>query len=118
MSEPRTTEQINKARVDKVKAFVDTHYGEDLRLVDLAEMVNVAPTTLCHIFKDHTGVRLFDYITGVRIAEAKRKLIETNLGIKAISYGCGFSTLTNFNRHFKNLIGHTPTEYREMNRKS
>lgn len=113
MNGPKTTERINKARVEKVKAYVSTHYVDDLRLAFLAEMVNVAPTTLCHIFKQQTSMCLFDYIIGVRIREAAHKLLHTDMDVKNVCYECGFSTLTNFNRQFKKLLGCTPTEFRE-----
>lgn len=113
----KTTDDINKARVAGVKEYVAAHYGDDLSLATLAEVVHVAPMTLCHIFKRLTGQRVSQFIIHVRIREASKRLRQTNLDIKSISYECGFNTMTNFNRQFKRLTGCTPTEYRTGDRK-
>jgi AraC-like DNA-binding protein len=51
------------------------------------------------------------YISRLRINEAKRLLIETNLHISEIAYNVGFNSPSNFNRVFKNLTGQSPSEF-------
>ena len=112
MKRPETTIELNRARAQKVQEYILLHYGEDLTLTVLAAQVNIVPTTLCHVFKQVTGQRVSDYLIQTRINQAARLLRETSMEVKAITYACGFSTQTNFNRHFKRLMGCTPTEYR------
>ena len=107
-----TTIELNLTRVRKVQEYICRHYGEDLTLAILAEQVNLVPTSLCHVFKQVTGQRVSDYLIQTRINQAARLLLETSLEVKTIAYTCGFSTQTNFNRHFKRLMGCTPTKYR------
>ena len=112
MKRPETTIEVNRARAQKVQEYILRHYGQDLTLTVLAAQVNIVPTTLCHVFKQVTGQRVSDYIIQTRISQAARLLRETTLEVQTIAYECGFSTQTNFNRHFKRLLGCTPTEYR------
>ena len=112
MKRPETTIELNRARAQKVQEYILRHYGQDLTLTVLAAQVNIVPTTLCHVFKQVTGQRVYDYILETRINQAARLLRETSLEVKTIAYACGFNTQTNFNRHFKRLMGCTPTEYR------
>lgn len=112
MRRVETTIEVNRARAQKVQEYIHRHYGEDLTLAMLAEQVNLVPTSLCHVFKQVTGLRVSDYLIQTRVSQAARLLRETSLEVKAIAYACGFSTQTNFNRHFKRLMGCTPTEYR------
>ncbi len=112
MKRPETTIELNRARAQKVQEYILLHYGEDLTLTVLAAQVNIVPTTLCHVFKQVTGQRVSDYLIQTRINQAARLLRETSMEVKAITYACGFSTQTNFNRHFKRLMGCTPTAYR------
>ena len=114
MKRPKTTNELNRARAQKVQEYIRRHYGQDLTLSLLAEQVNLVATSLCHVFKQVTGQRVYDYILETRINQAARLLRETTSEVKAIAYECGFSTLTNFNRHFKRLMGCTPTEYRSQ----
>ena len=112
MKRPETTIELNRARAQKVQEYILRHYGQDLTLTVLAAQVNIVPTTLCHVFKEVTGQRVSDYIIQVRISQVAKLLRETDLEVQTIAYECGFSTQTNFNRHFKRLMGCTPTEYR------
>ena len=98
------TIEVNLTRVQKVQEYIQKHYGEDLTLAILAEQVNLVPTSLCHIFKRVTGQRVSDYLVQTRINQAARLLRETSMEVKTITYACGFSTQTNFNRHFKRII--------------
>lgn len=112
MKQVETTIEVNLARVQKVQDYIHKHYGEDLTLTVLAAQVNIVPTTLCHVFKQVTGQRVSDYLIQTRISQAAKLLRETSMEVKAVTYACGFSTQTNFNRHFKRLMGCTPTAYR------
>ena len=117
MKRPETTIELNRARAQKVQEYILRHYGQDLTLTVLAAQVNIVPTTLCHVFKQVTGQRVSDYIIQTRISQAARLLRETTLEVQTIAYECGFSTQTNFNRHFKRLMSCTPTDYRLKHRK-
>ena len=114
MKRPETTNELNRARAQKVQEYIRRHYGQDLTLSLLAEQVNLVPTSLCHVFKQVTGQRVSDYIIQVRIIQATRLLRETDQEVQLIAYECGFNTQTNFNRYFKRLMGCTPTEYRSQ----
>lgn len=114
---PETKNEFNLARIKAVQKHISLHYGDELRLSELAALANMAPTSLCHVFKANTGRTMTDFIIEVRIKQATYKLLHTQETVKGIAYECGFSTLTNFNRHFKRLMGCTPTELREQHQK-
>jgi YesN/AraC family two-component response regulator len=114
MNKPEVDNNVNQTRITTVQNYISQHYREDLTLSKLADVVNMAPTSLCHIYNRYTGQRISDLITETRIQNAKDMLLNTELTVKYIAYECGYSTLTNFNRHFKKLTGYTPTKYREL----
>jgi AraC-like DNA-binding protein len=39
-------------------------------------------------------------------------LLDPNARVSEVALDCGFQSITHFNRVFKNLVGHSPTEYR------
>ena len=53
-----------------------------------------------------------EYVSRVRIENAKNLLLNPNLRISEIAYQVGFQSLTHFNRVFKKVAGESPTEYR------
>lgn len=115
MKRPKTTADINLSRIAAVQNHINLHYREELKLSELAQLVCLAPTSLCHIFKSHTGMTVSKYITDVRIRHATEMLQNSDDSIKAIAFECGFSTLSNFNRLFYRVTGMTPSAYREQN---
>lgn len=115
---PETNNDINLTRIKAVQDYIRLHYGDELKLSELAALANLVPTSLCHIFKAYTEHTVSDFITEVRIKKAADKLLNTNETVKGIAYECGFSTLTNFNRHFKKFMGCTPTELRAQHQRT
>ena len=112
MNKPETNDVHNLKRISMVKDYISLHYRDDLKLSELADLVSMTPTSLCHIFKRYHNKRISDIIVETRIQHAKEMLISTDIKIRFVAYECGFSTLTNFNRLFKRLTGMTPTEYK------
>lgn len=113
----KTAVNTESRRVNKVSKYVNEHYAEEIRLNDLAELVNMSRTSFSRFFKLRTGKSLTDYITDIRVGHATRLLVDTTTTIAEIAYGCGFNNLSNFNRIFKKKKNCSPKEFREQYRK-
>lgn len=109
--------QSESRRVDKVQKYIAHHYNEDIRLEDMAAMVDMTPVAFSRFFRQRSGRTLSDYIIDIRIGSAARMLIDTTNTVAEICYDCGFNTLSNFNRLFKRKRGCSPKEFRENYRK-
>lgn len=107
----RTTSESR--RVARVKEYVSVHYQEEIRLEQLSAMIGMSPTAFSRYFKLRTGKTLSDYIVDVRLGAASRKLVDTDEPVSSICFDCGFNTLSNFNRLFRDRKGCSPTEFRE-----
>ena len=66
----------------------------------------------CKVFHRSTGLKFTDYVTRVRLEEARTQLLNPNRRISEIAYDVGFQSLTQFNRMFKRVFGQSPTEFR------
>lgn len=99
--------------ITKAKEFIAENQTEELSLEDVAKAVNMSTFYFCKMFKKATGINFTDYVSRVRIEKAKSLLLNPNLRISEIAYEVGFQSLTHFNRVFKNLLGQSPSEYRE-----
>lgn len=100
-------------RVARVKEYVAAHYMENITLEQMSSLASMAPTAFSRYFKLRTGKTLSDYIVDVRLGAAVRKLVDTDEPVSGICFQCGFNTLSNFNRLFRNHKGCSPTEFRE-----
>ncbi len=96
-----------------IQHYVQTHLEQELTLTSLAEFVNHSPAYLSRLYKKETGVTLFDYITGCRMAKAKEMLSETAMKIHKIAVAVGYESPPQFTRSFKKWFKVTPQEYRD-----
>lgn len=110
--------ESDSRRVLKVKTFIESHYSDELRLQQIADLVNMTPSAFSRFFKLRTGKSLNEYIVDVRLGHAARRLIDTTDSVAEVCYTCGFNTLSNFNRLFKKRKGCNPTAFREKYRKT
>ncbi len=103
----------NSRRILAVKAFIDAHYDDEIKLKDLADVACMSEAAMSRFFKLHTGRTISDYIIDIRLGNATRLLVDTNQSVADISYQCGYNNLSNFNRLFKRKKGCSPKEFRE-----
>ncbi len=103
----------NAHRINIVLDYIMEHYDEDLRLENIAGLVNMNKNAFCRFFKKGTRKSLFTVINEVRIGKACQHLTETELNILQICFACGFNNISNFNKAFKKIMNVTPLTYRK-----
>ncbi len=86
---------------------------ENLSVKEIGEYVHLTSTYVCTVFRNETGSTLNQYITRVRMEQAKEFLSDTDLSISEISAKVGYSDGNYFGKSFKKYTGQTPSEYRE-----
>lgn len=85
-------------------------------LEEFAQAVNLSQARLRYLFKAETGVTPAQYLKSLRMRKAKELLEETFLNVKQIMLQVGVKDQSHFVRDFRDLYGHTPTEYRRRAR--
>lgn len=106
-----TTETRDK--LDKVIDYLEKNYCSDISREGLAEYIEMNPDYLGKLFREYTGFKISEYINNLRIMEAKELLINSDKKVIDIAYNTGFENLSTFYRVFQNLIGVSPTKYRD-----
>ena len=99
-------------RIEAVCKYVEDNYVKDISLGEVADLVAMSESSFSHFFKKRTNRNFISYLNDVRIGHSTKRLFETTSSIKEISFLCGFSNISNFNRIFKKIKGQTPSEYR------
>lgn len=102
--------------VEGVLAYIQENYRTDLSLESCADRFGTTPYTLSRAIKQVTGINFIDYLTNLRIGQAKELLRTTTLKINEIADQVGYQH-TYFNRIFKKIEGIPPSQYREMAQK-
>ena len=104
--------QSKSDRLTEVYKHINTNYHNDISLEDISRIANLTPTAFCRLFKQRTNRHFVEYLNEVRISNACRFLLETNLNVSEIAFQCGYKTLSNFNKIFKKTTSLSPKEYR------
>ena len=95
----------------KLIRYCADHYNEPITLRSIAKEFSYSPTYLSHIFNEKFRIGFTDFINSLRIEEAK-ELLKTAASMTEIAYACGFTSIRNFNRVFKESLGVSPKSYR------
>jgi AraC-like DNA-binding protein len=91
---------------------IDRHYELPLDLDQLAGVAGVSKFHFVRCFETAYGETPIRYLTRRRIERAQDLLRAANLTITEICMLVGFSSLGSFSTRFSQLVGETPTEYR------
>ncbi|WP_165452269.1 helix-turn-helix domain-containing protein [Paenibacillus thalictri] len=108
-------EAASDTAVQQVCQYIRANCGNDLSLVQCAEIAGVSPSYLSRIFKKKTGTNFLEYVVETKMLEAKRLLKETDHGISEIAAAVGYSE-RNFIRIFQRNAQMTPGTFRTQHR--
>jgi len=107
-------EQSRSHVLQRALLYIDQKYKEDISMEQSAEYVNLSPHYFSKLFKQHAGETFIDYLTRLRINEAKLLIVEERFSLKEICYEVGYKDPNYFSRVFKKATGMTPSEYRQQ----
>ncbi|MGN0998187.1 MAG: response regulator [Faecousia sp.] len=107
-------ESKNEDVVNKVKDYIAQHLDGDTSLYALSGYVHFCPEHLLRVFKKQEGITILQYINDLKLANAVQMLSETEVPIKEIASGLGFTSAGYFGRFFKSKLGVSPNAYREQ----
>jgi two-component system response regulator YesN len=98
--------------------YVDANYDKPLTLAEIARASHLSVSRLAHLFKEQMGITLIDYVTGVRIEQAKELLLGTDRSCTEICFQVGYNNQSYFTRTFKSVAGVTPRQFRTQNQRT
>ena len=99
--------------IDRTKQLIDNSFKEQISIASLAEEVYLTPTYLCTLFKQTTGHTINEYLTDVRIYQAKKLLGNPQIKLYDVCDQVGYLSPSYFSKIFKRYTGMTPSEYRD-----
>jgi two-component system response regulator YesN len=84
-----------------------------LKIQDIANEVHFSTAYLSYLFKQEMKKNLWDYVTELRIEEARNLLVTTDKKRYEVAYEVGYESPEHFGRMFKRYAGVSPAEYRK-----
>jgi AraC-like DNA-binding protein len=101
-------------RLHHFYAALEQHYAvPGLEGASIARELGVSPLHLNRLLRQRTGAGFRTHLRETRIRRAARLLRTTSDSVKSIAISCGYRSPSEFVRHFRATLGHTPTAYRQ-----
>ena len=101
--------------IARMRAYVqdlDQHFFEATNLDDAAARLEISRRRFTQLFRQVTGSSWLAHIRRLRIAHARRLLVQTTRTVLSIAFECGFEDLSTFYRAFKREVGSSPNQWR------
>lgn len=96
----------------EIRRFIKENLDQELSRKQIAEHVCMSQDYVSRIYRQATGQQLSEYITGLRMEEARRILAETSLPVGEVACKVGYYNVAYFSRVFRIRNGETPQEFR------
>ncbi len=112
-TQDRSLDEGAMNRLRTVFTYVETHYQEDITAKDMASLCAVSYSYFSRFFKRAMQKTFREYLNFVRISEAEKLLLNTDLNITEIAMEVGFSSSSYFIEQFKQLKSISPKRFRQ-----
>ncbi|MGW1682111.1 helix-turn-helix domain-containing protein [Saccharopolyspora sp. NPDC002376] len=100
----------------RARDAMDRSYAEPLDVPALARIAHVSPGYFNRKFRAVFGETPHRYLQRRRVERAMWLLREDERSITEICFAVGFSSTGTFSRTFHDIVGLSPSDYREQNR--
>jgi transcriptional regulator of acetoin/glycerol metabolism/AraC-like DNA-binding protein len=96
----------------RVREHVEAHLSESMDLAELAAIAGLSVYHFARAFKQSAGVTPHHYLVRRRIERAQDMLARSELPLSGIALATGFSDHSHLARHFRQMLGMTPGQFR------
>ena len=100
------------AHLRRAHDHIDRHYDQPIDLDELAAVASVSKFHFTRCFGAAYGETPIRYLTRRRIERAQDLLRAANLTVTEVCVLVGFSSLGSFSSRFTQMVGESPTAYR------
>lgn len=112
MRAKNSCEKQFNARITEIVRRLEREYMNDISVNEIANELSVSRAWLSRSFKEMTGKTIKEYVTDLRISHAMDLLSQTPFSIAEVGAACGYKNPLFFSRMFKQVVGFSPTEWR------
>ncbi|WP_200801534.1 response regulator transcription factor [Bacillus sinesaloumensis] len=102
----------SQSNMKKLLDYIQNHYAEPLTLTGVATHFHFNPSYLSNYFSVHNKEGFIEYLNKIRVEEATKLLVQSDVPISEIGPMVGYSDHSYFSKMFKKIKGMSPSQYR------
>ena len=106
-------EHMTIKKMNDAVEYIKANYSKDLNMAVVSNHISMNYSLFSYTFKRYVGTNFVNYLKNIRIGEAKKLLVETDMKVHEISKAVGYEHEKHFMKTFKNITGLTPSQYRK-----
>jgi len=99
--------------ITDILQYIKRHHSQSITLDDICKHFECSRSYVSHLFKRSVGKSFREYLTELRLEDAKSLLKYSNLSVTEIALSVGFGDSTYFSNVFKTKVGISPSAYRK-----
>jgi AraC family transcriptional regulator len=103
---------LPQRQVLQVLDYINDHLSQDIKLADLAALLDMSQFHFSHLFKQAIGTSPYQYLLQQRVERAKQLLKQSDRSIAEIASECGFNSHSHLSKTFRQSTSMTPKAYR------
>lgn len=115
--EVRPKESNHNLRLDnraiKIIDYMYENYAEDMDITAVSQMFQASPKNINESLNYYVETNFNSFLNQIRIFKACDLLADTDMSITEIAIEVGYNSSKTFLRHFQQIIGINPSEFRE-----
>jgi AraC family transcriptional regulator len=108
---------LTHTKLERVIAHIEDNLASKLTLPDIAEIAGMSVSHLKTLFRNSTGVPVYEYVLRRRVERAQFLLRNHKLSIAEIAVATGFAHQSHLARHMHRILGYTPSAVRRKSSK-
>jgi AraC family transcriptional regulator len=103
---------LTHTKLERVIAHIEDNLASKLSLPGIAEIAGISVSHLKTLFRNSTGIPVYEYVLRRRVERAQLLLRNHKLSISEIALATGFAHQSHLARHMHRILGHTPSAVR------
>lgn len=112
MERPRAHSEKYYDRYRQIMVYMEEHYQEPLTLDEIAELLHLSKEHISREFRSYVGEGFREHLTNIRLINAQKDLLGSDLPLIDIAIKNGFPNLRAYNHAFRKYYDIPPAQYR------
>jgi AraC-like DNA-binding protein len=115
--EVRLYDPVTFARLCRARDYLAAHYNYHVSLPEAAREACLSQFHFQRLFAHAFGETPHEFVTGQRIAQAKKLLLDGSRDVTDVCFEVGYESLGSFSTRFRSLTGLSPAAFRREARR-
>jgi len=106
------TNSDDAVKIRKISSYLQLHFTEDMDFDDVARHFGYSPRTFYRHWQKYYDMTPANYVSTLKLTEAKRLLLESDLSVETISEKLNYNSSAYFVHYFRKHTNQTPLQFR------